>query len=272
MLETRDTATTERRTPLYRRPGLLRALAPIALLLIWQIASTSGWISAKKLPAPSVVLDAGLEIHRSGQLGEALLVSGQRALLGFALGAGLALILATVAALGKVGEYALDPPLQMIRTIPLFGLIPLFIIWFGIGEEPKIYLIALGVFFPLYLNTYAGIRQLDPKLLELGRTLQLSLVERLRLLIVPGALPQILVGVRQSLGIAWLSLVVAEQINASAGLGFVVNNAREFLRTDIVIFGLLIYSLLGLLTDAIVRALELRALRRRTAVDRRTSR
>ncbi|WP_405177578.1 ABC transporter permease subunit [Nocardia sp. NBC_01377] len=272
MLEVRDTATNERRTPLYRRPGLLRALAPIALLALWQIVSSNGWVSAKKLPAPSVVLDAGLEIYRSGQLGDALLISGQRALFGFLLGAGLALVLATVAALGKVGEYTLDPPLQMIRTIPLFGLIPLFIIWFGIGEEPKIYLIALGVFFPLYLNTYSGIRQLDPKLLELGRTLQLTLVERLGLLIVPGALPQILVGVRQSLGIAWLSLVVAEQINASAGLGFVVNNAREFLRTDIVIFGLLIYSLLGLATDAIVRALELRALRWRTSVDRRNTR
>ncbi|WP_040797577.1 ABC transporter permease [Nocardia higoensis] len=272
MLENRVPATPLRRIPVYHRPGFLRALAPIALLLIWQTISSNGWVSAKKLPAPSVVLDAGLEIWRSGQLGDALLVSGQRALLGFLLGAGLALVLATVAALGKVGEYTLDPPLQMIRTIPLFGLIPLFIIWFGIGEEPKVYLIALGVFFPLYLNTYAGIRQLDPKLIELGRTLQLSLLERLQLLIVPGALPQILVGVRQSLGIAWLSLVVAEQINASAGLGFVVNNAREFLRTDIVIFGLLVYSLLGLITDAVVRALEHRALRWRTSIDRRNSR
>lgn len=268
MLMERHEATAQRKTPLYRRPGFLRALAPLGLLVLWQIASTGGWVSEKKLPAPSVVLDAGLEIYRSGQLGDALLISGQRALFGFVLGAVLALVLGTVAALGKIGEYALDPPLQMIRTVPLFGLIPLFIIWFGIGEEPKIYLIALGVFFPLYLNTYAGIRQLDPKLLELGRTLQLTLAERLRLLIVPGALPQILVGVRQSLGIAWLSLVVAEQINASAGLGFVVNNAREFLRTDIVIFGLLIYSLLGLATDAIVRALEKRALRWRPSIDR----
>ncbi|HLS79691.1 MAG TPA: ABC transporter permease [Nocardia sp.] len=269
MLDNRVAVPAVRRIPIYRRPGFLRALAPVALLLVWQIVSSAGLVSPKKLPAPSVVLDAGIEIWRSGQLADALLVSGQRALWGFLLGAGLALILGTVAALGTIGEYVLDPPLQMIRTIPLFGLIPLFIIWFGIGEEPKVYLIALGVFFPLYLNTYAGIRQLDPKLLELSRTLRLSLAERLRLLIVPGALPQILVGVRQSLGIAWLSLVVAEQINASAGLGFVVNNAREFLRTDIVIFGLLIYSLLGLVTDAIVRALEHRALRWPTSVDRR---
>ncbi|MGW6623852.1 ABC transporter permease [Nocardia sp. NPDC055002] len=267
LLET-PTETGERRIPLYRRPGFLRALSPIAVLVIWQLASASGSIPAKKLPAPSAVLDAGLEIYRSGQLTEALLVSGQRALYGFALGAVLALVLGVLAGLSKIGEYAVDPPLQMIRTIPLFGLIPLFIIWFGIGEEPKVYLIALGVFFPLYLNTFSGIRQLDPKLLELGSALHLGLAERLRLLVLPGALPQILVGARQSLGIAWLSLIVAEQINASAGLGFVVNNAREFLRTDIVVFGLVVYSLLGLLTDSIVRLLERRALRWRPAVHR----
>ncbi|WP_278261758.1 ABC transporter permease subunit [Nocardia sp. AG03] len=268
MLLAKPTENGARRVPLYRRAGFLRALSPIALLLIWQVGSSSGWIPAKKLPAPSKVVDAGLEIYRSGQLGDALLVSGGRALYGFALGAVLALVLGVLAGLSRIGEYAVDPPLQMIRTIPLFGLIPLFIIWFGIGEEPKVYLIALGVFFPLYLNTFSGIRQLDPKLLELGSALELGLVERLRLLILPGALPQILVGVRQSLGIAWLSLIVAEQINASAGLGFVVNNAREFLRTDIVVFGLVIYSLLGLLTDSIVRLLERRALRWRPAVHR----
>lgn len=268
MLLAKPTETGARRTPLYRRTGFLRAISPILLLIVWQVGSTSGWIPAKKLPAPSAVLDAGLETYRSGQLGEALLISGQRALYGFVLGAVLALALGVLAGLSRIGEYAVDPPLQMIRTIPLFGLIPLFIIWFGIGEEPKIYLVALGVFFPLYLNTYSGIRQLDPKLLELSDALHLGLTERLRLLILPGALPQILVGARQSLGIAWLSLIVAEQINASAGLGFVVNNAREFLRTDIVVFGLVIYSLLGLLTDSIVRVLERRALRWRPAMSR----
>ena len=182
-------------------------------------------------------------------------------LLGFVLGATAGIGFGILAGLSKIGEYAVDPPLQMLRTIPLFGLIPLFIIWFGIGEEPKVYLIALGVAFPLYLNTFAAIRQLDPKLVELGEVLGLSRAERLRHLVIPGALPQILVGMRQSLGIAWLSLIVAEQINASAGLGYIINNAREFLRTDIVIFGLLVYGLLGLVTDAIVRWLERWALR-----------
>ncbi|NMN93702.1 ABC transporter permease [Antrihabitans stalactiti] len=252
---------TPRSAPFYRRSGFLRALVPVGLLVAWQLISQSGLISERKLPAPSVVFEAGLEVYRSGALGDALFVSGQRAVLGFAIGAVLGIGLGIIAGTSRLGEYSVDPPLQMLRTIPLFGLIPLFIIWFGIGEEPKVYLIALGVLFPLYLNTYAGVRHLDPKLLELGYALRLGRIERLWTLVIPGALPQILVGVRQSLGIAWLSLVVAEQINASAGLGFIVNNAREFLRTDIVIFGLLLYSLLGLITDSIVRVAEERALR-----------
>jgi sulfonate transport system permease protein len=254
-IETRQSA------PFYRRSGFLRALVPVGLLVAWQLISQSGLISERKLPAPSVVFEAGLEVYRSGALGDALFVSGQRAVLGFVIGAVLGIGLGIIAGTSRLGEYSVDPPLQMLRTIPLFGLIPLFIIWFGIGEEPKVYLIALGVLFPLYLNTYAGVRHLDPKLLELGYALRLGRLERLWTLVIPGALPQILVGVRQSLGIAWLSLVVAEQINASAGLGFIVNNAREFLRTDIVIFGLLLYSLLGLITDSIVRVFETRALR-----------
>ncbi|MGW0175600.1 ABC transporter permease [Rhodococcus sp. NPDC003322] len=239
----------------HRRRGLLRALAPLTLLLVWQIGSRTGLLSERVLPAPSVILEAGVEVFRSGALTDALLVSGQRVLIGFALGAVLGVGFGVVAGIGRIGEYIVDPPLQMLRTVPLFGLIPLFIIWFGIGEEPKVFLIALGVAFPLYLNTFAGIRQLDPKLLELGQVL------RLRRLVIPGALPHILVGLRQSLGVAWLSLIVAEQINASKGLGYIVNNAREFLRTDIVIFGLLVYGLLGLVTDALVRGLERRALR-----------
>lgn len=255
-------APAARRTSqFWRSPWLLRSLTPLALLLAWQAGSQTGVLSEDILPAPSVILDAGLEVWRGGEFGDAVTVSGQRVLLGFALGATVAVLLAVLAASSRIGEYVVDPPMQMLRTVPLFGLIPVFIIWFGIDEQPKIFLIALGVAFPLYLNTYAGIRQLDPKLAELSQVLGLTAWERLRDIVFPGALPSVLVGLRQSLGIAWLSLIVAEQINASAGLGFIVNNAREFLRIDIVIFGLLVYGTLGLLTDALVRAIEHRALR-----------
>jgi sulfonate transport system permease protein len=150
--------------------------------------------------------------------------------------------------------------MQMLRTLPHFGLIPLFIVWMGIGEMPKIALIAMGVAFPLYLNTFAGIRSVDRKFLEAAHTLNLTRRQRLRHVIVPGALPQALVGLRQSLGVAWLSLIVAETVSADSGLGYLINDAREFLKTDVIVVGLAVYSLLGLLTDALVRLIERKAL------------
>jgi len=160
-------------------------------------------------------------------------------------------------------EATIDPPMQMVRTLPHLGLIPLFIIWFGIGELPKVLLVALGVSFPLYLSTFSAIRQVDPKLFETAQVLGFSFWQRFRSIIVPSAAPQVLVGVRQSPAIAWLTLIVAEQINADKGIGFLIMNARDFLRIDIIIFGLIVYALLGIGTDAIVRVLERRALRYR---------
>ncbi len=154
----------------------------------------------------------------------------------------------------------MDPLLQMLRTLPLFGLIPVFIVWFGIGELPKVLLIALGAAIPLYLNTFSGIRNVDAKLAEAGQSLGLTRAEKIRHIILPGALPQMLVGLRQSLGVAWLALVVAEQINANAGLGFMISQATQFLRNDVIFVALLVYCLLGLITDALVRLLERRAL------------
>jgi sulfonate transport system permease protein len=154
-----------------------------------------------------------------------------------------------------------DPIMQALRTLPLFGLIPVFIVWFGIGSEPKILLIAIGAAIPLYLNTFAGIRGVDPKLGELGQVQHLRRHELLTQIVLPGAMPQILVGLRQSLGVAWLALVVAEQINANAGLGFMITQATQFLRLDVIIVALLVYCVLGLLTDYLVRLLERRALR-----------
>jgi sulfonate transport system permease protein len=172
--------------------------------------------------------------------------------------------LGTVVGLSRWFEATVDPPMQMIRALPHLGLIPLFILWFGIGELPKVLLVALGVSFPLYLNTFSAIHQVDPKLLETAQVLGFSLWQRFRTIILPSAAPQVLVGLRQSLAIAWLTLIVAEQINADKGIGFLINNARDFLRIDIIIFGLIVYALLGIGTDAIVRELERRALRYRS--------
>lgn len=247
-----------------RKWGLIRLASPFVLLALWQIGSAIGLIPQDVLPAPSLIAEAGVELIENGQLADALAVSGIRVIEGLLLGGIVGIALGTAVGLSKWFEATVDPPMQMVRALPHLGLIPLFIIWFGIGELPKVLLVALGVIFPLYLNTFSAIRQVDPKLFETAQVLGFSFWQRFRTIIVPSAAPQVLVGVRQSLAIAWLSLIVAEQINADKGIGFLIMNARDFLRTDIIIFGLIVYALLGIGTDAIVRTLERRALRYRS--------
>jgi sulfonate transport system permease protein len=242
------------------RSGAARWISPLAILVIWQLASASGALSPRTLAAPSDILSTAWDLTTSGDLPRALLVSLRRAVLGLVLGVAAGIVCGTIAGLSRAGEALVDPPMQMIRTLPLFGLVPLFILWFGIGETSKIALVALGVVIPLYLNLVAALRGIDRELYDVATTVRLSRAERLRHIVVPGALPGALVGFRQSLGVAWLALVVAEQVNAAAGLGYLINNARDFLQTDIIVVALLAYAVLGLLTDALVRRLERRAL------------
>lgn len=246
-----------------RKWEFVRIASPLALLALWQLGSALNVIPQDVLPAPSLVVDAGLELTRSGQLASALHISGIRVLEGLALGGAIGVAAGAAVGLSRWLESTVDPPMQMIRALPHLGLIPLFIVWFGIGELPKVLLVALGVVFPLYLNTFSAIRQVDPKLFETADVLGFSFLQRLTRIIVPSAAPQVLVGFRQSLAIAWLTLIVAEQINADKGIGFLINNARDFLRIDVIIFGLTVYALLGIATDAIVRLIERRASRYR---------
>jgi sulfonate transport system permease protein len=242
----------------------VRLASPVVLLAIWQLGSALGIIPQDVLPAPSLIVEAGIEVIENGQLADALRVSGLRVVEGLLLGGLVGVALGTAVGLSRWIEATVDPPMQMVRALPHLGLIPLFILWFGIGELPKVLLVALGVSFPLYLNTFSAIRQVDPKLFETAQVLGFSFWQRARIIIAPSAAPQVLVGFRQSLAIAWLTLIVAEQINADKGIGYLINNARDFLRIDIIIFGLVVYALLGIGTDAIVRVLERRALRYRT--------
>jgi sulfonate transport system permease protein len=247
------------------RRGFLRLVSPVVVLLLWQGESALGIVSTQKLPPPSEVWSTAVSLITTnspayGTLQDAMLVSLERVAIGFGFGAAVALSLAVIAGLSRVGENAVDPLMQMLRTVPLFGLIPVFIVWFGIGNLPKILLIALAAAFPLYLNTFSGIRNVDAKLGELGEVLHLRRRELIWQIVLPGALPQILVGLRQSLGFAWLALVVAEQINANAGLGYMISQATQFLRNDVIFVALIVYCVLGLLTDALVRLLERKAL------------
>lgn len=246
-----------------RRWEIVRWLSPLAVLVAWQAGSAWGLIDPAILPAPQTIAQAGIELISNGQLGQALRVSGIRATEGLVLGGVIGVALGALVGLSRWADATVDPTLQMIRALPHLGLIPLFILWFGIGELPKVLMVALGAAFPLYLNTSSAIRQVDPKLFETAEVLGFSTRQRIRTIILPSAAPQVLVGLRQSLAISWLTLIVAEQINADSGVGYLINNARDFLRIDVIIFGLVVYALLGILTDAVVRILERRALRYR---------
>jgi sulfonate transport system permease protein len=201
-----------------------------------------------------------VELSLSGELWANLGVSLARALTGFAIGSLVGGSLAIISGLSRRGELAIDPPVQMLRTLPFLALVPLFIVWFGIGELPKILLISLGVAFPVYLNLYNGIRGVDSKLIEAARSFGLSGWGLVRHVILPGAMPSLLLGLRMALTVSWLSLVIAEQINASAGLGHLINNARDFMQTDVIVVCLLVYAVIGLAADALVRGVEARAL------------
>ena len=245
---------------------LRRFASPVLLVLLWQAASVAGLISPRTLAAPTTVLASAWELTASGELPRHLLVSLGRVALGLGIGVTVGTAFALLAGLSRLGEEIVDAPLQMLRTLPFLALVPLFILWFGIGEVPKIALVALGTTFPVYLTLFAGIRGVDPKLMEAGRVFGLDRRGMVRHVVLPGALPSGLVGLRYALGTAWLSLVIAEQINATAGIGFLINDARDFLRTDVIVVGLLVYALLGLGADALMRSVERRALSWRPAL------
>ncbi|WP_435123623.1 ABC transporter permease [Micromonospora tulbaghiae] len=237
-----------------------RAVSPLVLVLGWEVAARTGLLAAEKLPAPSAVLATGWRLARDGTLGVHLLDSLTRAALGLLIGGGLALVLGAAAGLLRLGDDLVDPPVQMARMLPHLGLVPLLIIWVGIGESLKVTLVTLGAFFPIYFNTYAGIRDIDERLVEAARTCGLGLAARLRHVVLPGALPALFLGLRLAIGAAWLSLVVGEQVNAQTGVGFLMMEAREFSQTDVVVLGLLVYALLGLASDLLIRYAERRTL------------
>jgi sulfonate transport system permease protein len=244
--------------PLLLRKRVLPWLLPATLLLLWQAGAESGLISTRILPAPSDVVLAAYRLGRSGELFRHIGISFARAVAGFIVGGGLGFLLGLLNGLSATASRTLDSSLQMLRNVPHLALIPLVILWFGIDEEAKLFLVALGVFFPIYLNTYHGVRTVDAGLTEMGRAYGLGGFAFFRQVILPGALPSILVGVRYALGIMWLTLIVAETISASSGIGYMTMNAREFLQTDIVVLGILIYALLGKLADSATRYLERR--------------
>jgi sulfonate transport system permease protein len=246
-----------RRRRIPRAPrGVRRLGGPALLVLAWWVASATGRLDARTLAPPDVVLGAFGDLIASGALQEHLWASLQRVASGLAIGVSVGVALAVVAGLFRLGEDLLDSTIQVLRSIPVLALTPLLILWLGIGEEPKIAMVAIGTTFPVYINTYAAIRGVDVKLVETGTTFGLRRPGLVRHVILPGAVPGFLVGLRFALAVAWLILVVSEQINATSGVGYLMNDARAQFRTDDLVVGLVIYGVLGLLSHAVVRFLK----------------
>jgi sulfonate transport system permease protein len=254
-----------RSRPVVRRTldVLSRLALPLFLVVLWQILCTTGVMDTKTLASPVQIAQTFWHLLLDGVLLTNLGVSLKRAGTGIVIGVPIGTALGLVAGLWRAGERALDSSMQMLRTLPFVALIPLVIVWFGIGETPKILLVSLGCVFPMYLNVYSGIRNVDNKLIESGRVLGLSQWGLIRHVVLPGALAPTLVGLRYALSISVLALVVAEQINANAGIGYLMYNAETFLETNVIFVGLIVYAMLGLAADLIVRALERSLLRGR---------
>jgi sulfonate transport system permease protein len=224
----------------FQTRSLIPWLLPAVALIIWQAGAQAGWITMRTLPPPLSILTAAISLSKTGELEKQVLISCQRAALGFLGGGSLGLGLGLLNGLSRPAELVLDTSLQMLRNVPHLAIIPMVILWFGIGEGAKLFLVALGVFFPIYLNTFHGVRMIDQSLIEMGRVYRLGRWAMFWRVILPGAMPSILIGVRYGLGITWLTLIVAETISSSSGIGYMTMNAREFLETDVVLLGILI--------------------------------
>lgn len=236
-------------------------LLPLLILIVWEIGAREQWISTRVLPEPLAVVKAAWGLALDGSMWDNVKVSSLRALAGFAIGGSLGLVFGLATGVSRGIALTVDSTLQMIRNIPALAMIPLVILWFGIGEQAKLFLVALGVFFPIYLNTFHGIRSVDSGLIEMAKSYGLSGWPLYRDVILPGALPSILVGVRFALGLMWVTLIVAETVSAQSGIGYMTMNAREFLQTDVVLVGILLYALLGKLADVIATSIERSVLR-----------
>ncbi|MEV0285632.1 MULTISPECIES: ABC transporter permease [unclassified Kribbella] len=242
-------------------------LGPVLLLVIWSIGSATGWLDERVLSAPWTVVTTAGDLIADGRLQSNLWTSTQRAFVGLGLGIVLGVVLALISGLSRLGEAVLDGPIQIKRAIPSLALLPLLILWLGIGESMKIVTILLGVFVPIYIHTHNGLRTIDARYVELAQTVGLSQWDFVRRVVLPGALPGFLLGLRFAVTGAWLSLVVVEQINSTSGIGYMMELARTYGQTDIIIVGLVLYGILGLLSDGAVRLIQRKALSWRRTLD-----
>jgi len=243
------------------RPLRRGIVIPVLVVALWQTLSSTGSISETLYSSPWNILNQYIELTKTGELPHHLRISVVRAALGFLLGGSLGLLTGLLVGMSQRFEQYVNPTVQMLRTVPLLAITPLFIMWFGFGELSKVLLISLGAFFPLYVNTFLGVRNVDRKLFEVARVLEFNGLRQLTRLVLPASLPNVLLGIRLSLSTSWLCLVVAELLGAESGVGYMIQDARSFVQTDIVFVGITIFAIVGKLSDSLVRVLEHRLLR-----------
>ncbi|MFF5188137.1 ABC transporter permease [Streptomyces sp. NPDC000345] len=243
-----------------KRVPAARLAGPLVLLSLWAAASAAGRLDPGAVPAPWTVLRTGVRLWSDGTLPTDVLTSLERAGYGFAIGLTAGVVLALASGLSRAGEALIDGTVQLNRAIPVLGLIPLFILWLGIGETFKIAIIAIVVYIPIYLNTHAALSGIDHRFVELAEVQGLSRVRFIRQIVIPGALPGFFVGLRLGVTGSWLGLVVLEQINATSGLGYMMFQAQNYGQSDVILVGLLIYGVFGLVSDSVVRLIERRVL------------
>jgi len=235
---------------------VLPFLIPIVVILFWQVSSSLGWLSSSVLPSPVAVFQDGVKLTQSGELPKNLSISLYRATIGLLIGGGIGFILGFINGMSNTCRLLFDSSIQMFRNIPHLALIPLIILWLGINESAKISLVAIGTMFPVYINTFHGIRSVDPDLIEMGKSYELSKSQMFFKIIFPAALPQILVGIRYALGVMWTTLIVAETISASSGIGYMAINAEDFVDMETVILCIVVYAILGKISDLVAKSFE----------------
>ncbi|AZP17717.1 ABC transporter permease [Streptomyces aquilus] len=243
-----------------RRLPAARLIGPVLLLALWAAASAAGRLDPGAIPAPWNVLETGARLWTEGTLADDILTSLQRAASGFAIGLVAGVALALAAGLSRVGEALIDGTVNLNRAIPTLGLIPLFILWLGIGETFKIAIIAIVVYIPIYLNTHAALAGIDSRFVELAEVQGLNRFQFIRQIVIPGALPGFFVGLRLGVTGSWLGLVVLEQINATSGLGYLMFQAQNYGQSDVILVGLVVYGVFGLVSDSAVRLIERKVL------------
>lgn len=232
------------------------ALIPLLIVTIWQFIGTMKFVSPLFLPTPAAILSTIGDLIVSKELSAHLVTSTGRVVLGFFIGGSLGLLFGCLTGLSRKAGYVIDPSVQLLRMIPHLAIAPLIILWFGFGEVSKIFIIANGAFFPLYLNTFMGIRNVDNKLFEVSRVLEFNRYKTLFNLILPASLPNIFLGLRLSLGVSWLGLVVAELLGSTKGIGFLINIGQQNSVTELIFVGIIIFAVVGKLVDSFVRVLE----------------